>query len=183
MHRHPACDTGPEAEARQEEIRRLSGACFLLGAFGTAVTVYLGGLLTDRPQALVVPVLFTVLNGAVCLTFPWRRYDPRWFILMCVPANAVIVASAGITGGLESPVTGFFYVVVAIAAAYRGGWLLAAQVVFTAGMIVAVAALEPGTRAPGTLAAHAIVELLVLTAVALAVRTALLRRLPGRSGG
>lgn len=175
MGQHPTSDTGPEAEARQDEVRRLSGACFLLGAFGTAITVYLGGLLTDRPSALFIPILFAVMNGVVCLTFPWRRYDPRWFVLMCLPANLVIAASAAVSGGLGSPVSGFFYVVVAIAGAYRGGWLLVAQVLFTAGMVVAVAALDGTTPPAGTLAAHGIVELLALTAVALAVRTAVAR--------
>lgn len=168
---HPAYDTGPEAEARQDEIRRLTGACFVLGAFGTAITVLLGGLLTDRPRALAVPVIFAVTSGTVCLTFPWRRYDPRWFLLMCIPGNALVAASAGLTGGLESPVTGFFYVVVAIAAAFRGGRLLATQVLFTAATILLVAALDARGISPGRLAAHAIVELLALTAVALTVRT------------
>lgn len=176
MGQHRASDTGPAAEARQEDLRRLSGACFVVGAFAIALTVYLGGLLTERPHTLIVPVLFAVTSGAVCLTFPWRRYDPRWFMLMCVPANLVLVASARLTGGVESPVTSFFYVVVAIAGAYHGGRIFVGQVLFTAAMAAAVVAFGPAPLRPGMVVAHAIVELLALTAVALVARTAVARR-------
>lgn len=146
MRQHPARDVGPRAATRQAELRRLTGACFLLGAFGIAFTVYRGDLLTDRPQAMVAPVLFAVTSGALSLTFPWDRYDPRWFVLMCLPADVVILWTARLTGGVDSPITGFFYVVAAIAGAYRGGWLLIAQVGLTALMSVALAAVAVAAR-------------------------------------
>ncbi|HEX7126291.1 MAG TPA: hypothetical protein VF406_11070 [Thermodesulfobacteriota bacterium] len=179
---HPPRDVGPVAEARQEQVRRLSGACFILGGFCIALATHTGGLLEDPPQAILIPALLSMMIGAFCLTFPWTRYDPRWFLLACPAADGLILWGALLSGGADSPVVALFYLVVALAGAYRGGALLGLQVVVTAGVasVPTLLTLAPGApRAP--VVATAFIEFAAMSAIALAARAAVPAPGPERS--
>lgn len=166
-------DVDPAAAARQDEVRRLSGACFVLGGFCIALATYTGGLLANPPQAILIPAMLSVTSGAFCLTFPWARYDARWFLLACPVADALILCGVLLSGGDDSPVAALFFLVVALAGAYRGGVLLGVQVVFTAAVASVPAVLAVGSGAPlPPVAAGAFIDLAAMTAIALAARTA-----------
>jgi PAS domain S-box-containing protein len=162
-----------EGAAHHEWVRRLSGACLLAGAFGVALAVYLGGLRTESPRALDAAALLAVSTAAFILTFPWSRYHPDWFVPVFLVANALIAWGSALTGGTASPLGAFYFVVAALAGAYRGGWPLGMQVVVTAAMPFLVDALAPlGETAGARPLAIAFVQLPALTAVALAARAA-----------
>lgn len=162
-------ETGPVAEARREALRRLGGAVVILSAFTVALAVHLGGLATRQPNGVLAGVMLAVSIGAFILTFPWSRFDPRWFAAIVLPIDVLIGWAALLTGGTASPVLHLVFVVAAFAGAYQGGLLLGAQVAVTALVPWVVAHLSGGPPATPAFA-QAIVLAPALVAVAAAGR-------------
>jgi hypothetical protein len=152
-------------------VRRIAGAAFILGALGIGVAVSVGAVPSARPATLLVPVLSAFSTGTFVLTFPWHRYDPVWFVLLWVPAIVLTVWGAALTGGLGSPVEPLLFVIVAAAAAYRGGLLLVLQIAGTAlaPLVVHALAPDPAFTRP-RLMAHVGIEAGALAVVGLLAR-------------
>ncbi|HEX7127889.1 MAG TPA: hypothetical protein VF406_19195, partial [Thermodesulfobacteriota bacterium] len=161
-----AFETDAAADARHEALRRLCGTAIVLGAFAVALAFHVGGLSSGHPRGIVAVVMLAVSTGVFVLTFPWSRFDPRWFLAVVPPVDALIAWAAALTGGAASPMLYFTFVVAAFVGAYGGGLL--------PGALVAATALVPwlAGRLAGADAGPAIGQTLVLAAALAAVAAA-----------
>lgn len=103
-----------------DHVRRLCAFLFMVavGLVFVAIHAPASGA-TDYP--LIYLLLATGLaTGLFVYRFPWRRYDPNWFLLIGVAATGMLSLLISWTGGRESifhPI--FFFIVVASGAYYE----------------------------------------------------------------
>jgi diguanylate cyclase (GGDEF)-like protein len=106
-----------EPTERRRVVGRLAGLLFSVGAVLSVPANLLFHSPAVEPRAFVINAVAFV-TGLTCLLIPWDRVRPGWFHLVPVLASAEVALAMWGVGGGHGDVYGWFFVFVAVFAAY-----------------------------------------------------------------
>jgi len=102
-----------------DHVRRLCSFLFIIAVALVFAAIHMPGSGVENRPPIYILLALAFATGLLVYRFPWRRYDPNWFLVIGVLATALTAVLIAFTAGRSSifyPI--FFFIVVAAGAYY-----------------------------------------------------------------
>src|SRR4051812_35267617 len=101
-----------------DRIGRLAAGLSLVAIAIVAVAILIPSRLPAARAPVYALLVAALASSAASYAFPWHRLQPTWRLAVGVGASAIVALLIALTGGRASVFYPFFFLVVAVSAAY-----------------------------------------------------------------